>query len=151
MDRYETGPVEVEASLLRSDLNNIFIDNKEQVEVYIPNDYDLPAEYVLAGNYNFKRVYRLGIIICQRIDVKGTNYLMMCEEITYNSFSWCLINDVEAKVVWNKMPDMKYEDITIIRDRIKPENIIWDKNNAINYLNQRSYSPFETVDSSSTD
>lgn len=135
----------LEAELLRDELADLFRDNIDQSALLIPDDFDQPAEVILAGTYQMTETEHAEFSVQQRVDETGPIYLIRHSFGSDNTYY--LITGSSAKSVWMGMPDLAHEDVRKVRDLMQPDAVKWDKDLAQLEADERSLSnPFMWVD-----
>jgi hypothetical protein len=132
---------EVEITMLKSELAEVFQTNIDTAEFYQPTDLEQPVEIVLGGKCRFTNkdgeksiVY---VHVRQRLDDSGTNYLMITKY--QGEINWYQINDIDATRVYvgAEVP-IGNDEAVALRLYINPEKTRWTANDSEIYAEHKN-------------
>jgi hypothetical protein len=120
--------VEVELTMLRSDLAEFFQTHADMMAIHQPDDWDHPAEVVIAGirhyDDNDGQPQQSHIHIRQRLDQNGTDYLIIAGKT--DEKHWVQIMDNKAVTIYQGETPLGLNAATWLRRYLRPDVTDWD-------------------------
>lgn len=137
---------EIELTLLRSDLMELFQEHSDKIAIHQPDDLSKPAEIVIGGTYQQPGNENAEIIevhVRQRLDNLGTNYLIIVG--SHMNYSWSQVADTFASSIYQGETPLASEDIEAIRRLLQPHTTNWSNEDTQKWLTVNRL--FELADS----